>query len=373
MAFSRAAAPVTVAVEELNDRAAIAALAPAWERLRIEVSAGPFLSPTWIAIHAAHLARGSLRLLVAHRAGDLSAVLPLFAERRRIAGIPARVLRSLSDDHSQRFDLLVRKDDAEAARALWTHLQRDRSWDVLELRDAPVENAAAELLVQAAGDHPTARWSSMVSPTLPLPESLEALDKQLSAKFRSNLRRRLKKLNAEVGPVALERIDNRAGREQIDRALQEGFALEAAGWKGDQGTAIACNPALTARYTQLARAFAAKDQLALYFLTVGGARKAFHFALIDGGVYYLFKPGFDPALSTYGLGHLLIDAVIRDLVGKGVRELDFLGDDMPWKREWTDQARPHAWRYIFARTPFGRALHAWKFSLAPRLKTLLRR
>ena len=328
--------PAAVTVEELNDRAAISALAPEWERLRSEVA----------------------------RAGGV--------EKRRIAGVPARVLRSLSDDHSQRFDLLC--SDGEAARALFVHLAADRTWDVLELRDA-LKSAGVDKLIAAAeyAGHATAQWPAMVSPFLPLPSTVEALEQQLSAKFRSNLRRRAKKLNAEVGPVALERIPSDAPRAVIDRALEDGFRLEAAGWKGDQGTAIACDPALTARYAQLARTFAAQGKLALYFLTVAGERKAFHYAMIEEGIYYLFKPGYDPALASYGPGHLLVDAVIRDLIPRGVRELDFLGDDMPWKREWTDQARPHAWRYVFSRGPFGRALHAWKFRLAPRLKTLLQR
>jgi CelD/BcsL family acetyltransferase involved in cellulose biosynthesis len=299
--------------------------------------------------------------------------LPLFAERRRIAGVPARVLRSLSDEHSQRFDLLAHPDDDQTARALFAHLQRDRSWDVLELREAPAAGAAVDRLIDAASGHPIGRWDAMSSPTLPLPTTIQALEQQQSAKFRSNLRRRKKKLESDVGPIALERLPNRASRDELDRALAEAYSLEAAGWKGEAGTAIACDPLLTTRYTQIARAFAARDQLALYFLTIDGVRKAFHFALIEDGVYYLLKPGYDPELAQYGLGHLLVDAVVRDLVGTGVSELDFLGDDLPWKREWTDRVRPHVWRYVFARTPFGRALHAWKFSLAPRIKRLLRR
>jgi CelD/BcsL family acetyltransferase involved in cellulose biosynthesis len=385
--IGRATLPALV-VDELRDRAAIAALASPWEELRAEVAAaggtrGPFLGPTWFAIYAASLARGRLRVLVAHRAGRLLGLLPLFAERRALAGVPARVLRSLSDDHSQRFDALLRPGEAgEAARALWAHLIADRNWDVLELRETPsghapaVEQAAAErpaverlvACARAAGC-PTGSWAAMRSPYLPLPDAGTPLG---SAKLRSNLRRRRKKLAAEVGPVALERVDGR-DRAALDAALAEGFHLEAAGWKGEAGTAIACDPALLARYRALAHAYAARGELALYFLTAGGRRVAFHFALVDGGVYYLFKPGFDPALASYGLGHLLVDEVACDLGARGVRELDLLGDDLPWKRAWTDRARAHAWRYVFAPTPFGRALAAWKLRWAPSVKRLAAR
>lgn len=366
-----------VVVEMLHDRAAIGALAPAWERLRAEMAAqgrarGPFLSPAWFAVYAASLATGpeALVLLVAHRAGEVVGILPLLRERRRLSGVPARVLRSLSDDHSQRFDLIAADD--EAARAMFRHLARNPDWDVLELRELPASGPCAALALVDAARHaglPTAAWPAMRSPRLPLPASAEALERSFSPKFRANLKRRRKKLEAEVGAVALERVPNDAPRVVIERALDDGFRLEAAGYKGALGTAIACVPALRRRYTALALAFARRDALALYFLTVGGARKAFHFAIVEDGVYYLFKPGYDPALASYGLGHLLVAEVARDLIGRGVRELDFLGDEMPWKREWTEAVRPHVWRYVF-RGPWGRALFAWKFRLVPRLKKL---
>jgi len=211
----------------------------------------------------------------------------------------------------------------------------------------------------------------MRSPYLDLPATTAALDQQLGSKFRGNLRRRAKKLEAEVGPLALERIDGSGIHgAALDAALDEGFALEAAGWKGELGTAIACDPTLRRRYRALAHVFAARGQLACYFLRAGDRRVAFHFALVDGATYYLFKPGFDPALATYGLGHLLVDAVARDLIDRGVRELDFLGDDMPWKREWTSELRVHRFRYVFAPTLRGRALAAWKQDLVPRLRAL---
>src|SRR5438132_1699409 len=90
-----------ISVEEVGHRGAFRALAGAWEVLAGRSGcAGPFFDPIWFAVYAADLARApaALRLLVAHRRGVLAGALPLLAERRRIGGVPARVLRSLSDD-----------------------------------------------------------------------------------------------------------------------------------------------------------------------------------------------------------------------------------------------------------------------------------
>jgi CelD/BcsL family acetyltransferase involved in cellulose biosynthesis len=383
------ALPVTV--KEVQERGALSALRPALEALAAAMAAagqtkGPFLTPDWAALTAAALADprdryrlGDFRLLVAHHGDAIVAALPLVAERRRLAGLPARLLRSLSDDHSQRFDLWLDPGPAGAgaARALIDHLRQRGDWDAVELQSVPMRDAAAARLVAAAREArmPVGYWPSMTSPYLPLPSSAAELDRQISSKFRGNLRRRARKLQADVGPLALELIDGGGAgaafdSSTLDAALDEGFALEAAGWKGELGTAIACDPRLLTRYRALAHTFAARGRLACYFLKAGSRRVAFHFALVDDDTYYLFKPGFDPALASYGLGHLLLDAVARDLINRGIRELDFLGDDMPWKREWTNHTRAHSFGYVFAPTLRGRALAAWKLRFVPRAKRL---
>jgi CelD/BcsL family acetyltransferase involved in cellulose biosynthesis len=404
--------PVTI--EEAHEPGALSALRPSLEALAAAMTAagqtkGPFLTPDWTAITAAALADpsdrdrlGDFRLLVGRHDGAVVAALPLVAERRRrrIAGVPARILRSLTDYHSYRFDLWLDPGPAgdAAARALIAHLGQRGDWDAFELWPAPACDAAATRLVAAAREAgmPVGDWQLMISPYLPLPSSAAEFDRQLSSKFRGNLRRRARKLEADVGPLALERIDGRAraapvgsaafadaaavDSAMLDAALDEGFALEAAGWKGDLGTAIACDPRLRARYRALAHAFAAHGRLACYFLKAGHRRVAFHFALVDDDTYYLLKPGFDPALASYGLGHLLVDAVARDLITLGIRELDFLGEDMPWKREWTDHTRAHRFGCVFAPTLRGRAIAAWKLRfvplakrLAPRIRTIFSR
>lgn len=374
------AAAVRVRVDVLSERESIGSLSGEWERLRADVSAaggtrGPFLAPAWFAAYAAELPAGALRLLIARGDGQLRAVLPLMFERRAVAGIHARVLRSLSDDHSQRFDLLMKRGDNEAARALLAALSSDPSWDVLEMRDAPVEGSAVDTLLEAANraGFPSGHWSAMSSPALSLPSSRADLYSRLNPRFCANLRRRRRRLEQEVGPIALERVRNAGGRMALERALDDAFRLEAAGWKGASGTAIAADWRLVQRYRRIAHAFAEQGALALAFLTVGGHRKAFHFALLEQGVYYLFKPGYDPALARYGPGHLLVQEVVEDLIEHGAHELDFLGDCDAWKREWTGDVRRHAWRYVFAPTPFGRALAWWKLRLAPRLKRVVRR
>jgi CelD/BcsL family acetyltransferase involved in cellulose biosynthesis len=346
-----------------------------WEELRLAVAArgmtaGPFLSFDWTAVYARALGArvGVPRIFLVWRGDRLVAALPLVAERRSLAHAPARILRSLSDDHSQRWDALV--TDREAAAALVTWLLADESWDALELRDAPARADTGVDLITAAARNASCivgEWPSQSSPYLALPASPDKVLAGLDAKFRANLRRRARRLAEEVGPVALERITDLAGAQE---ALGEAFRLEAAGWKGDEGTAVLCDPALEETYRGLAAALARGGSLALTFLKAGDRRVAMHFAAVEGGVYFLFKVGSDATLARHGLGHLLVAEVARDLVGRGVSELDFLGDTADWKRSWTKAERAHTWRYVFRPTVRGRLLAAWKLAAVPTLKRL---
>src|SRR5262249_32920289 len=140
----RAAMTTPLRIERYDHRGAIRALTSSWERI---AARNPFSSPAWSALAAAHLSRPprQLRLIAAFRGSSLVAVLPLLPERR--SGVrgspPLRVLRSLSDDHSQRFDLV---GDPVALPAIWRHLTTNEPWDALELRDLPPGAAAATLV-----------------------------------------------------------------------------------------------------------------------------------------------------------------------------------------------------------------------------------
>ena len=374
MSLLRPAGPLGrwLCVEELEHRRAIMALESVWSALAAqEEEPGPFFLPVWFAVQAAALARPprSLRLLVAHDRGRLVAALPLLVEERRVAGLRLRVLRSLSDDHSQRFDLVAEGDTAVAA--LWRHLAADPSWDVVELREVPEGSRRAGRLHELAREagYPVSVWPSLRSPYLPLASTVEEFEARLDAKFRANLRRRRRNLE-KLGAVELERVTapEAAAAGALDAALDEGFALEKGGWKGTEGTAIACDPELLRRYRALAHVFARRGELSLHFLRVGGRRVAFHFAIERGGTYYLLKPGYDETLRQHGPGHLLVWEVARALIRRGAREFDFLGNDMEWKRDWTQCGRNHAWLSIYRPTVRGRALHAWKTCAVPLLR-----
>src|SRR6185369_5131872 len=107
---------------------------------------------------------------------------------------------------------------------------------------------------------------------------------------RYNLRRRYNRLNS-VAPVDVEAIVDRAA---VADAMKDGLRIEAAAWKGEQGTAILSDPAVAEFYVRLAEREADLGQLRLTFLRAGGKRIAFNYLLRNRKRLYGLKIGYDP-------------------------------------------------------------------------------
>jgi CelD/BcsL family acetyltransferase involved in cellulose biosynthesis len=117
---------------------------------------------------------------------------------------------------------------------------------------------------------------------------------------------------------------------------------------------------------------ARRGTLAIRALTVGGRPAAVHLGLSQGGVYFLVKTAYDERLGATSPGQLLHREVVAECQARGLRELDFLGPDMEWKRDWAPAHRPHDWLYLYRPSPAGRALHALRHRLRPAVKEALR-
>ncbi len=348
-------------------------LAPEWRFLCEENSAdGPFYQPEWFAAYVrAYLPPGKLLLLAARTGEKLSAVLPLRVERTSVSGIKVRRLRGAYRPYTSRFDL-VRRDGPLgdlAVNALWAFLKELPDWDVLEFPDVPPGGALEDLLRLAEADgFPTGRVPSMNSPYI----SLSGWDgredyflRQTNARFASTLRRRKRKLT-ERGPVTL-----RSSTEADPDLLRRFFDLEAAGWKGRQGSAIGSDERHRQFYEEVARGAARFGHLHLNFLEHDGKTIAAHIGFCYRGRYAIPKGAHDEEYNPYGPGHLLVDAVVRECAAQGMTEYDLLCEDDAWKLSWTSQVRPHANLHIFRKNPQGRLAHLAKFKFKPALRRIL--
>jgi hypothetical protein len=126
-------------------------------------------------------------------------------------------------------------------------------------------------------------------------------DASMSGKKRKELRRQHTRL-AEQGTVAFERHrDGTALGQWADQFLE----LERAGWKGREGSALACNPAKTAYFRNALAGAAAHGRLERLAITLNGAPIAMLANFITPPGAYSFKTTYDERYARFSPGVLL--------------------------------------------------------------------
>ncbi len=121
---------------------------------------------------------------------------------------------------------------------------------------------------------------------------------------------RLKRRLAESGELAF----HVSGETQ---AFERFLALEAKGWKGARGTALAQAPERAAFAHEVAEGFARRGRLAVYELTLDKASIAAGVVLRSGRRAFFWKIAFDEALAAYSPGVMLTRALSDDIDARG--------------------------------------------------------
>ena len=141
----------------------------------------------------------------------------------------------------------------------------------------------------------------------------------LSGRRRRALERRARRL-AEKGAIDYVTLE-RGG--EVERWAEEFLQLEAAGWKGESGTALACDPADRHYFRTILRAAFARDRLFLCSMCHAGAPIAFRCSFLAGDGAFAFKTTYDERYRVYSPGVLLEMEYVRRLHAlPGVRWMD---------------------------------------------------
>jgi CelD/BcsL family acetyltransferase involved in cellulose biosynthesis len=131
----------------------------------------------------------------------------------------------------------------------------------------------------------------------------------LSAKKLKDLRRQRHRLE-DAGLVT---FDVASAPERIGPALEAFLALEASGWKGERGTALALHPGDAAFIREAAPLLAAKGQFEIVSLTRSGATLASGLILRDAGRAFFFKIAMDESEARTSPGVQLTLDLTRHL------------------------------------------------------------
>lgn len=334
-----------------------------WEELADAVGATPFERPGWVEAWWEAFGKGRLQIVTLRRAGTLVAVAPL---RLRWGA-----LTSPTNWHTPLSGLLARDPVSAAAAAHALFAGRTRQ---ISLSFVDPEGAAACAFREAAtraGYRSTER-PVLRSPYVAIDGDWSRYERRLTSKRRSNLRRLHRRLE-QRGELTFELSD---GTDRLETLLDEGFRVEASGWKATRGTAIASRPDTHHFYRRLAHWAAARGSLRLAFMRLDGRALAFDYCLEEGGVHYLLKTGYDEAYRPFAPGVLLRRQMLARAFSIGLHTYEFLGTDDVWKHEWTDSYHERKLVQAFAPSVAGaaeRAAFVYGRPLAKRALTVVRR
>lgn len=359
----------TLDVSLISDAGDLERLGPEWNALVERTQNEPFYRYEFIRSWIDNFApRAPLRLLTARDTeGTLVGLLPLVEERVRRFGLSLSQWISPTNVFSCRFDLIA-CDKGAASRAFFAFLAKAKGWDLLRVTDVPEGGNAWELFNHASNEgFPVGVYESNRSVFITLPDTFESLEQALGGKFRGNLRRR-RTLLGKKGTVSIEQIH---GGPDLQERLEECYAIEASGWKGQRGEPANLNPNIHSFYSTLAQHTARDGSFSLFQLKLDGRPIAFHYGLTRDGIYSLLMTSYDESLRDCSPGHLLVEEALKICIKAGRREFDFLGCDLEWKRAWSQTSRQHSWLFVFRNNFRGRLLHGIKFRLKPVARRLL--
>jgi CelD/BcsL family acetyltransferase involved in cellulose biosynthesis len=354
---------VTCAVDWIEDADSFQGLAPEWESLAAAVaSPTPFDLHCWYAAIWDSFYRGRNRLAVCtvRRDGQLVAVFPLLRRGSRLV--------SLANVHSCVYRPLVADD--EAATALLDAVMRRRA-SGLELLGLPVADEwPRRIEVGARSERKAVRieqsYSSPFIATVgDFAEWREANKKRWKAPLEKKRRKMSRDHQAKFAIVEAP-VD-------LDAELEDGLRIEASGWKGENGTAVLSTPQTAAFYRSAARAFHARDEFRLSRIALDGATVAFDFGLLHGGRLYSLKVGYDERFRSLAPALVMRLSMIERCFDLELRTHELLGDDAPWKSQFSSGTRPHVGFFAFDHGLAGAGLYAYRARMRPLLRRAYRK
>ncbi len=332
-----------------------------WNRLAAEVDAPPDLTPDWLQalVDTGRASIDTTWVAWACRDGRLRAVWPFRLGLRRKFGLQFRVLESLQNLECHHAGFMHAADDTDAATALLQAIRESGlDWDFIEIARARRDSDIAQHFTQGAraGGHGVAIHDHDNGP--PYLDLLSSWSDYLagqSANFRSNLKRRQKRLQ-EAGRFEIRHYDS-ASRDAFFALMLE---IERHTWKHAQGTSIAAQDWELALYQRVL----ALDQDRYKFIGLVAMlddQPLAHYLLIRHGDDMLgLKHSFHEGFAKLSPGTVLKAHALEQAYAMGCRRFDFLGNAEDHKLLWTQVAAMHRTLRVYSNGFWGRALSLYE-------------
>jgi CelD/BcsL family acetyltransferase involved in cellulose biosynthesis len=248
--------------------------------------------------------RNDIALLVVRGRERFHACVPLVPATHTWLKIP---LAMWLTPHPMGTPLVEPEGSEDALRCAFTYLSRARGPRFIKLQEiraeGPVTSAVTRAL--ATGWRHTA-VSQGVWPMVRRRPGDTYVEEAIGRKQRLNLGRMRRRLEEQLGGE-LTLTDRAGDAAAVDRFLQ----LEASGWKGRQGTAMACLPGWPDYFHKVCSGFASEGRLRVLCLEAGATTVAMKVMTRAGEGLFEIRIAYDERFSRFSPGVLLELAALR--------------------------------------------------------------
>lgn len=337
--------PTTWHVALIDDAQTLRAWAGAWNELALRTRpAQPTRSYTWVRAQLEHLGKpgGHWSVAFVSRGARLVGVLPLVsapAPRGTARWLP--VLRTLADDHTPIAGPLL--GDVEHGRHVLqllvaAHLRRRPRPASILFEGMVAWHPAGAVLRDGLAPYRLQRFAdvaegSTVDARVPFTEHVAALSRNARSQWR-----RAERNLARQGELT---FTLEADPRQFGAHYEEFQALEASGWKGRAGTAIATAPGDAAFFRTLLGDLSAAGHLRWHVLRLDGRAIAMEIGIRFAQRLVVYKVAYDESLRTHSPGHVVWGRVLEAACADpAIRTIDLLTHDSLAQR-WNASPYPY--------------------------------
>jgi CelD/BcsL family acetyltransferase involved in cellulose biosynthesis len=315
---------MSIQVQLRRDPAVFVDLAEEWSALLHRGAVDTlFLTPQWQALWWKHFGAGlDLRLLLARDgAGTLLGIAPLYAMVRDgqtllqfVGGV----------DISDYLDFIVVQGREEEVYRAFMHYLRDQAppWDILDLHCLPGHSPTrAGILCRACAEccsEDVQAQQEEAAPYIPLPGDWEAYLETLDKKQRHEVRRKMRRAEAEAKVRWYRVQDGATLAEEVAHFL----ALHRASHPDKD---VFMTPQMEGFFRDMASVTWEAGWLNLYNLWLNGRPAATMWCFDYGGDLLVYNSGYDPTCRPeLSSGSVLLSYCIQDAIARGKKRFDFL-------------------------------------------------
>jgi CelD/BcsL family acetyltransferase involved in cellulose biosynthesis len=275
----------------------------------------------------------SIRVVAIEGEEQLLSVMPLYTEKVPYLKIKLPVLKSMTNWHSHRFDMLARDNGEELfIKTIKTAFKTGRE-NLMLLQFVPKDSQILKWLESVCKKM---NWKYIITEHSTNCQVLKAPTfdeyyEQLDSKFKRNVRAAEKKAQSKSKPTLCQL----KSKDELDNFLERGFAIEASGWKGSNGTAINNNDSVKKFYAGVAKDLYDRGEFQAYLLKDDQDDLAFLYCIKGFGNIRALKIGSNENFRAIAPGMLITKEVLTHLHNEGNFNVwDFCGGQARWKKDW---------------------------------------